>query len=71
MYELSFWIEDYKEDSSRFETLEEAMREFGNWIEEFAKELRKDVGSAPRTPKPTPIATIKIQKMEDVISVDI
>lgn len=63
MYELSFWIEDFKEDIRHFKTLEEAMREFENWVEGHAEDLREHANS--------PVATIKIQKMEDVISVDI
>lgn len=63
MYELSLWIEGCKEDSYPFNTLEEAIRMFEKWVVDCATELRGDTSS--------PIATIKIQKMEDVISVDI
>lgn len=71
MYELSFWIEGYKEDACRFETLEEAMSVFEKWVGDYALDLRSKMQGAPRSAKPTPVATIKIQKMEDVISVNI
>ena len=71
MYELSFWIEGFKEDACDFETLEEAMREFGKWVEGRAEDLRSDIERAPETAREIPVATIKIQKMEDVISVSI
>lgn len=64
MYELSFWVDGFKEDVISFETLEEAVREFGSWIDGYAREVRKR-GDYMQG------ATIKIQKMEDVVSVNL
>lgn len=62
MYEVSFWIDGFQEDACRFETLEEAMRAFEKWVGDYAKDLRSQVDYLS-------VATFKIQKMEDVISV--
>jgi len=64
MYEVSLWIDGFKEDMCNFETLEEAVREFGSWVGDYAKDVRSEPGSMR-------LVTVKIQKMQDIVSIDI
>lgn len=59
MYEVSLCVDGFKENTSNFETLEEAVREFGSWVDDF-----KEEGSVRGV-------TVKIQKMQDILAVDI
>lgn len=63
MYELSLWIEGCKEDSWTFNTLEDAIPMFESWVKDCAIGLRMGRSSS--------VATVKIQKIEDIVSVDI
>lgn len=68
MYEVSL-CDGFREETYSFKTLEEAMRAFERSVESRAEELRNDIDRAPETAKEIPVATIKIQKIEDVVSV--
>jgi predicted RNase H-like HicB family nuclease len=62
MYQVIAIVRGETEDMVSVETFEEAVAEFSDWTESIVKDIRSDGGSLEEI-------TIKIQKMEDVISI--